>query len=640
MGFGPMLGWTMAGRRGRMKLTSAAVALTHKKVSLGQSLVAFAEPPFSFLIEIKNPWPSFNALAYKIIQTVKREPNFEKGLWAINQMLTKISERGETEWLDTLSAIALHIENDRLEVSSFGHLKCYLAREGQLTEITADQPKEANPKGAFAYLLSGTLNENDLFVVGNNDLFNALPAEKIAEALGHSFEEAVESILDAFKKEKVKTGGGLFIKIQKGENPIFQTVNLDQELGLSLRHLFASFSQQAQKTGSFLQKAKEEAVEKTKENLKEIEKKQGLTSFLKRFKQKQVLAALLVLVLLVFFFRTAYPYLNKEVIQPYQNERRVIMQVEDKYHQAQEMAKTDKGKATQLFQEALSMLETVHSKEKQDLSAKINFQLDKLNQISRLKAKESLNLNPLGNVSAQRIFVVDKDIFAIDSQNNRIYQNKTNPNYLPQNSGRFIAGAYQDQENLLLLYQENGLYEYNIAENKIEKANTVLNEPWHRADQIGSYFTNVYFLDAREGQIYKYEKLAVGYSKALAYVDTKTVDLKNSLSLALDGYVYVLKSDGSVVKLLGGQLVKDFALKGIPKPNGRLQKPTKIFTNTALESLFILDENTILQFDKSGNYQRMFVLEEPSQIEDFWVSATNKKIYLLSQNRVFEFSLR
>ena len=53
------------------------------------------------------------------------------------------------------------------------------------------------------------------------------------------------------------------------------------------------------------------------------------------------------------------------------------------------------------------------------------------------------------------------------------------------------------------------------------------------------------------------------YSEPTSYVDTSVVDIKNSVDFVVDGNVYILKKDGSIVKLSQGQIV-DFTIKNMP----------------------------------------------------------------------------
>jgi len=285
-------------------------------------------------------------------------------------------------------------------------------------------------------------------------------------------------------------------------------------------------------------------------------------------------------------------------------------------------------------------ISAIQNKSANNLRDKINSQLDQIYNIVRVSPNEFFDFaKHFDNSNVSQIIVVNNIPYAVDEQNNKLYQGDKNPDSLPQVSGKFKTLGYQSIENIVLIYQDTeGLYEYKIDDEKLEKAPAVSDEKWKKATLLATYFTNVYLYEPDEGQIYKYEKTAAGYSKPLAYVNKDKTDLKKTISFALDGFVYVLKENGEAIKLLGGRPVSDFKINGIPGSDNFIKQPVKIFTWAEIPNLYILEKNRILELDKNGKYLRMLAFDL-KDVKDFWVNYKSKRIYILSENKIYEIKL-
>lgn len=146
---------------------------------------------------------------------------------------------------------------------------------------------------------------------------------------------------------------------------------------------------------------------------------------------------------------------------------------------------------------------------------------------------------------------------------------------------------------------------------------------------VGAYLANVYFLVPSKNQIFKYVPVEEGYSLPQEWIK-EGVDLSDAVSMAIDGFVYVLRVGGAVVKFEKGEIIKDFSLKELDQP---LADPRAIFTTVDSGYLYILDAGNrrVVVFDKNGFYQSQYVyddLETPIDPGDFAVDEEQGVIYL------------
>jgi hypothetical protein len=168
-------------------------------------------------------------------------------------------------------------------------------------------------------------------------------------------------------------------------------------------------------------------------------------------------------------------------------------------------------------------------------------------------------------------------------------------------------------------------------------------------DVIASYSGNVYILDTKSGLIWRYTNSGTVYSEGKSLFDPNKVNLKKSTSLAIDGSFYVLKQDGSVVKLSAGKLDTTFSLKGQPTLSQKLIQPAQIVTNEGMSSIYVLDAGSttsekstarILEFTKNGDFIQQYAFPKDfTSVKWFDINPKDKKLWVLNGTKVSEFSL-
>ncbi len=158
------------------------------------------------------------------------------------------------------------------------------------------------------------------------------------------------------------------------------------------------------------------------------------------------------------------------------------------------------------------------------------------------------------------------------------------------------------------------------------------------ADAVG-FGGNLYLLDSvANGQIWKYTGVDAGLGAKTAYLKGEGLDLSSAVSLAIDGSVWVLFDDGTIVKYVRG--VKDsFVVTGLDEA---LVDPIKIYTSPEVENLYILDRQftRVVVIGKNGEYQAQYRWPGIAGAKDLVVSEELKKILLLTGEKVFSLDLQ
>ena len=186
-----------------------------------------------------------------------------------------------------------------------------------------------------------------------------------------------------------------------------------------------------------------------------------------------------------------------------------------------------------------------------------------------------------------------------------------------------------------------------VAPDKVTVVDTAKQEPVAQVDADGwknikvarGFGSNLYLLDsAADGQIWKYLGLDDGLSGKRSYLVGETFDLSEAVDMAIDGSVWVLFSDATIVKYTQGK--KDaFQVIGLDQP---FSETVKIFTGPEVEHLYVVDRaNTrVVVLDKSGEYAAQYQWSGIAGVKDFVVSETLRKIFFLTGEKVFTIDLK
>lgn len=278
----------------------------------------------------------------------------------------------------------------------------------------------------------------------------------------------------------------------------------------------------------------------------------------------------------------------------------------EKYKEGQNLMDLNQTLARDNFIEAQKILSqnkdkfksgTSQDQQIEDLLVKVNESLDKLSAVSQSQATAAS--------------ATDSDLISVELNNSGV-------NYFTQDATNvyFIDGSGVQQIN-----------------KSTSKKTLIIKKSWVKEGGIGVFLGNTYILDKSASQIYKFAATTFAKSNYL----TAKPDLSDTSSLAIDGSIYALSTDGSIQKFLRGAS-ESFKLSGLDKP---LNNPTKIFTDADTNNLYILDNGNsrIVVLNKTGAFQKQYPATVIKDAKDFDVKEKNKKIYVLSGGKVYGISL-
>ena len=192
----------------------------------------------------------------------------------------------------------------------------------------------------------------------------------------------------------------------------------------------------------------------------------------------------------------------------------------------------------------------------------------------------------------------------------------------------------QDEKNIYFI--KDGVVSEDKKDNKTKKIINAGDLP-KNIGGLGVYFGNIYVLD-KNGQILKFVAIDNEFSKTNYFPKDTSPNLSKAQSLTIDGSIWILFSDGAIEKFTKGKS-ESFNISGLDKP---LANPTKIYTNVDSDNLYILDNGNsrIVVLDKNGSYKSQYQTSIIKNTKDFEVIEGGKKIFILSQNKIYQIDLK
>jgi hypothetical protein len=153
---------------------------------------------------------------------------------------------------------------------------------------------------------------------------------------------------------------------------------------------------------------------------------------------------------------------------------------------------------------------------------------------------------------------------------------------------------------------------------------------------VDFYQGNLYVLDPRESQIWRYLPTFNGYdSERKGWLDN--VDIHDAITMSIDGDIFILEASGRVRHFSQGRELP-FALDGLDRP---LLEPTGLYAGRPNKSLYIADTGNrrIVQLDKDGHYLRQFPLDSLNTLRGLYVDEPHHLVYFADSQKVYAATL-
>lgn len=156
-------------------------------------------------------------------------------------------------------------------------------------------------------------------------------------------------------------------------------------------------------------------------------------------------------------------------------------------------------------------------------------------------------------------------------------------------------------------------------------------------DLFLSYLSNLYFLDKKTCKIIKYPYLGES-TRGLPQVWKETdVYCKDPKSMAIDGSIWLLNGDNSILRYRTGAYQETFRPDIFPL----IENVTKIETKPNVPYLFLLEpiKKRVIVIDKTGGFIKQFQSQKFDNLTDFAISGNGDIIYLKNNSKIYKIEM-
>ncbi len=368
---------------------------------------------------------------------------------------------------------------------------------------------------------------------------------------------------------------------------------------------------------------------------------------------RKILLVVAVVAIFVFAQTIVYKGKNQESAQTKTQYEQNIVSAEGKINEAKAdlLMNNDKA-ARQKLNEARDLLSQVPTDDKiyeekngAEIAQNLQEQLDKINKVEKISGP--MEVADFSQINSQlavgSIFLIGDNFYAFDANNASVYSSalaNKQAKVVLSNQEKVLRTQTKDSAATVLSLFNDGSYgQFNPV---LEKYSPVTVEAANQDQEIAAlvvYGPRLYALDKKNNQIFKHQKSGDVYETGTAWLSNSELNLNDAVSLAIDGSLYLLKSNGELNKYYGGVKDKDFALASF---DPQLTAAQKVFTDENSQNVYILDaaNQRLIAVNKNGELARQYTADEFTDLKDMVVDEINKKAYLLNGTKIYQVDLK
>lgn len=184
---------------------------------------------------------------------------------------------------------------------------------------------------------------------------------------------------------------------------------------------------------------------------------------------------------------------------------------------------------------------------------------------------------------------------------------------------------------------DKGLLRIETPKKQITTIATVDTE-WGEITDVFGFSSNVYLLDAKNNQIWKYVPAGSGYTDKQIYLkDNQGLDFTNAKQLFIDFSVWVLRDFPEIIRFTAG--TRDFySIGGLDTP---LNQVEAIYAPEEEDLLFILDPQNkrVIMTKKNGEYISQYTSDVFTAATDLIYDEESKILYVLENGKIHQTTL-
>lgn len=548
---------------------------------------------------------------------------------------------------DAHMVIAIADPRHMIHVSHAGRAEAYLVRSGLASQITEYTPRKSTP--AFVHISSGQAEERDTVVLSSQRLLRTLTPAQLAQLAQHE-NELVAQLSQALESDGEHAVVGMIFMPGKGSakasfGKSARTRKGKKSSGFSLNIPTAGFlSTISESVTTFTRTISDGGIQAIASVFSSGNKKERQRMHL--FLLAGALAALVIVWATVHLFTSSQRSKSRSELEELVNQVNTDLQTAESRRLIgdTDAANTILQRAEERAEQVMASESGLFRMEALDLLDRIRTKSEEINNIVRLSPRVVANMSAkTPDITAQGLIgISDGELFVYDRQDlTRVIQNSIEtPVRLTEDELLLTGTNFDRYQTQAFLTTGNSVVE--VINNEPVSMKTEDPAGWVRGKDIEAYLRYMYVLSPENKQIYKYERLSNRYGVPVEY--NVNGDLTGALDMAIDGNVYVLKDDGTVLKLYRGE-VQPFMIRRAPED--AFATVTKMFKALDGNFYFLDPENARVLVTSDGGasgesfYVRQYMLEgeQVGELKDLYVDPDAAHLYVLDEKRIYVIDL-
>ena len=493
---------------------------------------------------------------------------------------------------------------------------------------------------------SGYPKENDILIIGTSSFFSKFSDGTLKAALaGKDVEKAAESLAPTIHSNSSKGDtGAAFLKFQKGK-PIKreeEIVKMKKEEVPEERKIefdrkrweikgFASFAGKLKsRASSFVAVLPDRKiyVKKAKDDIDTAQNRKVAVS---------IGFVLLVLLAVSIGFGIRQKKMNDEKSR-YEDRLTNAIHL---YDEAVSLFELDTDRSRELFVESFQVADQLKREEVSDprldeLSSNLEGNYGQI--LGEFTASAELFVDlPLvsDGFRGDSLAATTETIYVLDKEGGKIMKTA-----IETKGSEIIAGpdivhdtkniaAYSDR---VYIAKTDGIYEAT------DDKEQVVEDTMGDNNLIHGYAANLYVLNRNTSKIFRYAAAGEGFSSGNNWlIEGIEPDFSKMISWTIDGTIWLLSDTGKIFNYSQGN-PQAFTISGVAPS---LINPKAIYTNEELDNIYLLepDAQRIVVIDKEGDYIAQYKSEQAEHAFSLAVSEKEKKIILLTGNKLYSIEL-
>ncbi len=604
-------------------------------------------------VEIQNNPADAEVIAETIFDSARKiffsdlEKNpyerFEDSLKEVNSQINGFKEETVSKFIGNLHVVIGVIVGDELHLSQTGDAEAYLIRKRYCSVITEGlSDSNSNSDETFSNIASGNLEPGDFVIfattrllryISKSDFINTLKPQELVDSLNDLKDALTPEILSKIGMIGMVFHEGLS-ELTESERKGVREYLEDEKPALAKRR-----KSKPNRMSGKVKGIGDKVVHYLNAALK------GMTS--RQMTKDKILAMLIIVIILltgvVWFVKNNTA--NQREIERLDE---VLVQVQEQINTASLRGVSNKDAASQILADAEAKAVEVlnsgyHRSKASELLGLIQEEKTELDNITYLTEPKVLAdlTTKRENISALGLIPYESSIFVFEY--NALYEillDKIEDPLTIDDNEVVIDGAGDDDNDMLIFITKSGKV-LTYSNGQFQFMDTEDGQ-FRKAVAVSSYNGRMYLLDNTEKQIWRYNKRREGYSAAESYI-TEGEFGANFVDLAIDGFIYVITDDGSLIRFDRG-VPTDIDIKKAPLDP--VESPTKIYTELDLNKIFILEssKNRVIMLDKDlqgdgAVYNSQFVYDSPGDVRDIYFDKDSNRLYLLDSQKLYEVAI-